>query len=87
MAHAARVDENNIVREVNVINNSDLNGGKMTKSNESLLNDYQHKLGLQGNWLFTSYNNNFRGVYAGVGFSYDPELDEFVSPVVEEVVE
>ena len=87
MAHAARVDENNVVREVHVINNSDLNGGGFSKSNESLANSFQHKLGLQGNWLLTSYNNNFRGVYAGVGFSYDPELDEFIPPVVEEVVE
>ena len=62
MAHAARVDENNVVREVHVINNSDLNGGGFSKSNESLANSFQHKLGSQGNWLLTSYNNNFPGV-------------------------
>jgi len=40
-------------------------------------------LQLGGTWLQTSYNNNFRGQYAGQGMTYDPALDEFVSPVVE----
>ena len=83
MAHAARVDENNIVREIHVINNHDLNGGEFSPENELTLNGFQHNLGLQGNWLLTSYNNAFRGTYAGVGFTYDPDLDEFVVPVLE----
>jgi len=37
-------------------------------------------LGLSGTWLQTSYNGNFRGVYAGSGYTYDPVLDEFVAP-------
>jgi hypothetical protein len=41
-------------------------------------------LRLEGEWRQTSYNGNFRGTYAGIGFSYDAELDEFVAPVVEE---
>ena len=28
----------------------------------------------------TSYNGNIRKNYAGIGFSYDPELDAFISP-------
>ena len=40
-------------------------------------------LKLEGDWLQTSYNGNFRGQYAGQGMTYDPTLDEFVSPVVE----
>jgi hypothetical protein len=44
-------------------------------------------LGLDGAWLQTSYGNNFRGMYAGIGFTYDAELDEFVSPVGEEITE
>jgi hypothetical protein len=31
----------------------------------------------------TSYNNNFRGRYAGIGYTYDAVLDEFVASVVE----
>ena len=33
-----------------------------------------------GVWWECSYNNNFRGVYPGVGFTYDPILDVFVAP-------
>jgi hypothetical protein len=36
--------------------------------------------GFEGTWLQTSYNNNFRGRFAGSGMIYDPELDEFRSP-------
>lgn len=28
----------------------------------------------------TSYNNNFRGTYAGIGFTYDAVNDVFVAP-------
>jgi hypothetical protein len=35
---------------------------------------------LTGTWKQTSYNNNFRGKYAGIGDIYDAELDEFVTP-------
>jgi len=41
-------------------------------------------IGIEGEWLQTSYNNNFRGQYAGQGMTYDPTLDEFVSPQPEE---
>jgi hypothetical protein len=37
---------------------------------------------LEGVWKLTSYNGNFRNLYAGIGFSYDAELDEFVAPEV-----
>ena len=37
-------------------------------------------LGLPGVWLQTSYNGNFRGTYAGLGYLYDPTIDEFVPP-------
>jgi hypothetical protein len=33
-----------------------------------------------GTWLQTSYNNNFRKQYAGVGFTYDVDANEFVAP-------
>jgi hypothetical protein len=29
-----------------------------------------------------SYNGNFRGIYPGVGFTYDPMADVFVAPEV-----
>lgn len=47
---------------------------------EQAANDFQLSLGLEGIWKLTSYNNNFRGTYAGIGYRYDEELDEFVAP-------
>ena len=81
MAHFAQVTDN-IVRNVIVINNSDCGGGEYPDS-EPIGQAFIAALGIDGNWLQTSYNNNFRGTYAGQGMTYDPVLDEFVSPVVE----
>lgn len=81
MAHVARIDENNIVREVHVLNNSDLpNNGEFSLETEEAANKFQHSLGLEGNWKLTSYNHNFRGHFAGIGHKYDPELDKFIMP-------
>jgi len=84
MAHVAKID-NGIVRQVIVVNNSDLpDDGAFTPEVEAAANEYLHGLGLDGDWKLTSYNNNFRGTYAGQGMTYDPTLDEFISPQPEE---
>ena len=81
IAHVARIDEDGIVREVHVLNNHDLpNNGEFTPEVEAAANAFQHSLGLDGVWKLTSYNGNFRGRYAGIGYKYDAELDEFVAP-------
>ena len=33
-----------------------------------------------GTWKQTSYNHNFRKQYAGIGFTYDPVKDKFLTP-------
>lgn len=38
-------------------------------------------LKLDGVWKQTSFNNNFRGTYAGIDYTYDADLDKFISPV------
>ena len=83
MAHFAEVDEYQIVRSVIVVNNSDCGGGDFPDS-EPIGQDFIAAIGIEGDWLQTSYNNNFRGQYAGQGMTYDPTLDEFVSPQEEE---
>jgi len=40
-------------------------------------------LKLGGVWKQTSYNANFRGTYAGIGYTYDAVNDVFVAPTVE----
>ena len=71
MSHWAEIDENNIVIRVTVGDNNDPNGDE----------GYQWLIdNLGGTWIKTSYNNNIRGTYAGVGFSYNEEEDIFVAP-------
>lgn len=79
MAHFAELDEQNTVKRIVVISNDDLldeNGIE------------QESLGVQvcnavcgtGTWVQTSYNGNFRKLYAGVGYQYVPEADLFYYP-------
>lgn len=82
MAHFAKVD-NNIVQEVIVVANSDCGGGDFPES-EPIGQAFIASLGLDGEWLQTSYHANFRGAYCGIGWTYDPVLDVFVAPVVPE---
>jgi len=79
MAHAARI-EDGIVREVIVI--PDGLGGD---ENDAAIQAYINGIGLPGTWLRTSYNATIRGTYAGIGYTYDAELDEFVAPAAPEV--
>jgi hypothetical protein len=74
MAHAARI-EDGIVREVIVVPD-DLD----ETESDAAIEAYIHGIGLTGTWIRTSYNNNIRGRYAGIGFTYDADLDEFVAP-------
>jgi len=82
MAHFAQVQDNT-VRNVIVIDNSDCGGGDFPDS-EPIGQAFIDSIGIDGDWLQTSYNNNFRGTYAGQGMTYDPVLDQFVSPQTEE---
>jgi len=70
MAHFARV-ENNLVTKVLVISDDLEHRGA-----DFLAND----LGLGGTWIQTSYNNNFRKRFAGIGDTYDELNDVFIQP-------
>lgn len=82
MAHFAKV-ANNIVDQVIVVSNDDCDNLDFPES-EPVGQAFLASLGLEGEWLQTSYNGNFRGQYAGIGYTYDAELDEFVAPVIPE---
>lgn len=79
MAHFAQLNDQNIVQQVIVISDDDCPDPAPNNEAEgqAFIADV---LGLPGTWLQTSYNGNFRGVYAGIGHTYDPDLDEFVAP-------
>lgn len=85
MAHFARIDENNIVQEIHVINNSVLDADGEFPQSEASGQEFQASLGIEGVWLQCSYNGNFRGAYPGKGWTYDADLDEFVAPPAPEV--
>jgi len=78
VAHFTQV-ENNVVRNVIVVDNFDCGGGDFPDS-EPIGQAFIASIGIDGEWLQTSYNNNFRGQYAGQGMTYDSTLDQFVSP-------
>lgn len=75
MAHFAEIDENNIVLRVIVVSNEDCGNLEFPES-EPIGAAFCTDL-LGGVWKQTSYNNNFRGWFAGIGMVYDQELDEF----------
>jgi hypothetical protein len=83
MAHFAQVDSN-VVREVIVIDDSDCGGGNFPES-EPMGQAFIAGIGLAGEWRQTSYNGNFRETYAGIGYTFDAELDVFVAPVADVV--
>jgi hypothetical protein len=73
MAHYAFLDSNNIVIEVIV-------GIDETETIEGLLPEIWY-----GNFRGqvckrTSYNNNIRFNYAGIGYLYDSDRDAFIAP-------
>jgi hypothetical protein len=76
MAHFARLDENNVVIAVHVVNNDVLDPDNEEASGIDFLTE------LHGHqwWVQTSYNSNFRGTYAGVGYTYNEEQDIFIAP-------
>lgn len=79
MAHFAKLDENNVVTQVIVVDNKDITDPHTGQEDEILGIAFCKKL-LGGNWRQTSYNNNMRKRYAGIGYSYNAALDAFVPP-------
>jgi len=80
MAHYAQLDENNIVTQVIVVANSDITDENGNEVEEIGIAFCKKLLGEDTNWKQTSYNNNIRVRYAGIGYSYNEELDAFVAP-------
>jgi hypothetical protein len=71
VSHWAEVDNNNKVIRVLVGDNNDPAGDE----------GYQWLIdNLGGTWIKTSYNSKIRGTYAGIGYTYNPEEDIFITP-------
>ena len=74
MSHWAELDSNNKVIRVTVGDNNEADEG------------YQWLIdNLGGTWIKTSYNNNIRYNYAGIGYLYDAMRDAFIAPQCHDV--
>ena len=88
MAHFAKLDENNVVLAVHVVNNDVLNVNGIESEQAGV--DFLKQLYGHNKWLQTSYNTYgnkhnqngipFRGNYAGIGYVYDDTFDVFIAP-------
>jgi hypothetical protein len=78
MAHFAKLDDNNVVVAVHVVNNDviSINGFESEQAGIDFLTEL-HGYTL---WKQTSYNGKIRKNYAGIGFTYDTGRDAFISP-------
>ena len=64
MSHFAEINNDGVVQRVIVAEQDFINSGAV---GDSFL------------WVQTSYNNNFRKTYAGIGMIYDPVKDKFLA--------
>ncbi len=83
MAHFARIDENSVVLEVLVVSNDAL-GNLPFPESEPVGVEFMRSLFPGTNWKQTSYSGSFRGCYAGIGYTYNAENDEFIPPEIVE---
>ena len=78
MAHFAQLDGNNVVTKVIVVANKDTSDANGVEK-ESIGIAFCERL-FGGTWKQTSYNGNIRKNYAGIGYTYNADIDAFVPP-------
>jgi len=78
MAHFAKLDTDNTVLGVHVVNNQDtmLNGVEDEATGIAFLQSIHG----WDNWKQTSYNATIRNKFAGIGDTYDAARDAFIAP-------
>ena len=74
MAHFAKIGSGNIVLTVHVVSND------IATTEQAGVEFLQNLYGSRDTWIQTSYNNNIRKNYAGVGDTYDQTRDAFIGP-------
>ena len=82
MAHFAELNSSNEVLRVIVVSNDDVdaNGGDLHVDAETFVESIVPYSTDGVAWKQTSYNNNFRKQYAGIGVTYDASKDKFILP-------
>ena len=74
MAHFAKLGAGNIVERVEVVSND------VATTEQAGVEFLQSLYGTDTVWKQTSYNNNIRKNFAGIGYTYDENKDAFISP-------
>ena len=80
MAYFAKLGTGNIIEKVISINNAvitDSNGIEQEQFGVDFINRLYNTRDV---WKQTSYNNNIRKNFAGIGFQYDQTRDAFIPP-------
>jgi len=74
MAHFAKLGTGNIVKQVIVISND------IAITEQAGVNFINKLYNTRDVWKQTSYNNNIRKNFAGIGYQYDQTRDAFIPP-------
>ena len=74
MAHFAKLGTGNIVERVEVVSND------IATTEQAGVDFLNNLYKTRDVWKQTSYNNNIRKNYAGIGFKYDQTRDAFIAP-------
>jgi len=82
MAHFAELDINNKVIRVLTACNQDIatHGGELSEEAANYFGTYTPFLENGVKWVQTSYNNNFRKQFAGIGYTFDFTKNKFIAP-------
>jgi len=78
MAHFAKLDDNNVVLAVHVVNNDVITVDGVESEQVGI--DFLSDLHGHPSWKQTSYNGTIRKNYAGIGYTYDAGRDAFIPP-------
>ena len=73
MAHFAKIGNDNIVERVEVVSNN------VATDEQAGITFLQNLYNDTATWKQTSYNNNIRKNFAGIGYTYDSSKDAFIS--------
>jgi hypothetical protein len=79
MAHFAKIGLNSKVIEVLSLHNNELKDSNGIEQEANGI-DFLTKLTGYPIWKQTSYNNNIRKNFAGIGYTYDETRDAFIAP-------
>lgn len=82
MAHFAKLNSDNIVLHVSVVDNWNVTDGSGTEREEIGVAYLENLYGVEPGitWKQTSYNGKIRKNYAYVGYTYDAVRDAFIPP-------